>query len=114
LFEDEVARQSRENSKQKMLIEIEEILEKLRKNSAYRNELEQAKDELEAKIFVDGNLDTVSDAQKKELSKIDLKIRWANDERKNLLGDIESILKTLDEKNRFIEAQQADLEELAN
>lgn len=97
-----------------MLIEIEEILEKLRKNSAYRNELEQAKDELEAKIFVDGNLDTVSDAQKKELSKIDLKIRWANDERKNLLGDIESILKTLDEKNRFIEAQQADLEELAN
>lgn len=114
LFEDEIARQSRETAKQKMLIEIEEILEKLRKNSAYLNELEQSKDELETKLYVDGNLDNVTESQKKEVEQINLKIRWANDERKNLLQDLESILKMIEEKNAFIQAQKADLEELAN
>ena len=49
--------------KQKMLVEIEVILEKLRKNSTYLTDLAQAKEEFETKLLVDGNLDTITEAQ---------------------------------------------------
>ena len=54
----------------------------------------------------------MQDALQKELDGVNLKIRWANDEKKAIFGDLETTLRILEDKNKFIEAQKSDIEEL--
>ena len=104
LFQDEANRQSREAAKAKAMEKVEELLIKLRKINTDLNELNEIKEGLENKIQTDDNRDMVRGALEKELQGVGLKIRWANDEKKNIFNDLETALKILEDKNNFIDA----------
>lgn len=112
LFSHEAARKSREAFRQKAREELEELLSKLRANAENLAELEQQREQLEAKIFVDESLGKANAGLRKELESTNLKIRWANDEKKQIFTDLEAALKILEDKNKFIDAQKADIEAL--
>ena len=67
-------------------------------------ELNQIRDNLETKLASDSVLDSVRESLNEELEGVNLKIRWANDEKKKLYADLENAIRLLDDKNAFIEA----------
>lgn len=112
LFQDETSRQSREAAKKKAFAKVEDLLEKLRKVSNDMSELHEIKESLDYKIFTDNNLDEVDSTMEKEMQGVMLKIRWANDEKRSIYNELETALKLLEDKNRFIEAQREDIQAL--
>lgn len=76
----------------------------MKKISAEENDLHQIRESLENKIYVDSTLDEVKNLLNKELEQINIKIRWANDEKKTVYADLDEALRILEDKTRFIEA----------
>ncbi len=91
---------------------VEDILLKLKNLEQVRSQTIQVKEELEAKLLIDGLLDEVREGILKELESVNLKIRWVNDEKKTLFADLDEALRILDEKTKFIELQKEDIKTL--
>ena len=104
LWDDEAARKSREAARDKANEQIDELLAKLKRGEEDMAELNQIRDNLETKLASDSVLDSVRESLNEELEGVNLKIRWANDEKKKLYADLENAIRLLDDKNAFIEA----------
>jgi len=114
LFEDEASRKSWEAATKAAFEKVEDLLAQLKGVTQRLAELEETKENLETKLFVDSELDEANASLGKDIEGVNLKIRWANDEKKSLFNDLEEALKIIEDKNRFIQAQEQDIENLTS
>lgn len=92
--------------------EIEELLEQLKENGRQTNELREERENLRRKIDTDESLDDVRTGLEKELNGLDLKLRWADDEKKILEEQVRAALETAGQKGELIRDQEAQIRAL--
>ena len=111
LFIDEASRRSREAAREKRMREIEKQINKIDQLTREIYRLQTEADRLENRLFTDANRDLVHQDLRKELEGISLKRRWAEDERRHSLNELETLLRLLRECD-IREMQQSEIEQL--
>ena len=111
LFQDEASRRSREAAIEKRAHEIDTHIKKIDGLTREINDLYDQYDALQARIFTDGHRDLVADSLLKEQEGLKLKIRWAEEERRTTLSELDALLKIMKQQD-IRDQQQSDIQAL--
>lgn len=110
LFQDLTAQRKREKEVQQKRVDND--LEKIMDLQLEINTLLSQIDEINSKIISDCNKDTVGASLENERDSLNLKVRWAQEERENSRKDIQEAIELLKAKNQEAKDQEAQIERL--
>jgi Tfp pilus assembly protein PilN len=91
---------------------IADALEKLKTTQETINELLRDIDAIENKLVSDANKDTVGASLEQEKDNLNLKLRWATEERDNIYKDLQEAITLLKSKQREVSEQEQRIREL--
>lgn len=109
LFEDKSSKEFRENSKQKWIFKIENLITKIDKLNLEMNEIDRQKDEFDIKITTDKNRDSLIQNLSVEQKKLAQKSKNTNEKIKKSNTDLKNILKILEYKKKFFDDQNEQI-----
>lgn len=110
IFADDLAGRQRERDDQAE--KVNNALKDLQDVTVTINGLLKEIEELENKHFTDDNRDRVHENLSTEREAIENKLRFANDERNKIRGELDEAVRTLDDKHRLVEDQKRRIEQL--
>ena len=111
LYIDEASRRSRETARDKRIHEIEKLISKIDQITREIYRLQTEIEMNESKLLIDANLDMAEKEIRRELESTNLKLRWANDERRTILNELEIMLTILRESD-IREMQTTEIQEI--